>query len=72
MPPRKESPEVEDTEFAALRAHVFAYLADRPDGIREVEIERKLGLSRTQARRVVERLIEEGKARKQGHLYFAT
>ena len=59
-------------EAAALRDRVFAYLADHPDGVRLVEIERQFGLSRLESSRLVRNLKKEGKSRKQNLLYFAT
>ncbi|MBI4339450.1 MAG: hypothetical protein HY680_05805 [Chloroflexi bacterium] len=59
-------------EIAALRDRVFAFLADRPDGVRLVQIERQFGLNRLVSSRVVRSLINEGKSKKQDLLYFAT
>lgn len=58
--------------MAALRDRFFAYLADHPDGVRLVEIQRQFWLSRLGSAQVVRNLIKEWKARKQDLLYFAT
>ncbi len=60
-----------DQEFAALRERVVSLLADHPDGVRLVEIEQQFGLNRFESQRVVNSLIEEGKARRRDRLYFA-
>jgi hypothetical protein len=59
-------------ELASLSLRVFAYLASHPDGTRLRELEREFGLGRFQAARVVRHLMNEGKTKKEGLLYFAT
>jgi hypothetical protein len=59
-------------ELTSLSSRVFEYLANHPDGARLTEVEREFGLGRFQAARVVRHLMNEGKAKKEGLLYFAT
>ena len=79
--PMVEAPEEEEEtvevgevteEFTTLAGRVFEYLANHPDGRRLTELQQEFGLGRFQAARVVKNLINEGKARKQNLLYFAT
>jgi hypothetical protein len=82
-PPVKEAIEEEEEEEdgaeareatpepGALQDRVFGYLADHPDGVRLVAIEQEFRLNRLESNRVVRFLIEEGKAEKQGRVYFA-
>jgi hypothetical protein len=59
-------------ELDSLSLRVFAYLANHPDGTRLRDLEREFGLGRFQAARVVRHLMNEGKTKKEGLLYFAT
>ena len=53
---------------------VFSYLADHPDGLRLVEFEEHFGTPRIRLKDILNRLIEENKARKDDErkLFFAT
>jgi len=55
-----------------LRSRVFWFLADDPNGVRLVEIERRFRLSRLEASRVVKSLIGDGKVKKRERFYYAT
>lgn len=59
-------------ESLTLRDRIFARLADYPDGVPLVQIEREFGLRRLAASRLVRSLIEDGKAQKRERRYFAT
>jgi small-conductance mechanosensitive channel len=59
-------------ELASLGRRFFEYLANHPAGTRLTELEHGFGLGRFQAARVIRHLMNEGKAKKQGLLYFAT
>ena len=56
---------------ASLRDRVFSHLADRPDGVRLVDIEGEFGVGRFEAIRLLKDLMEEGNAEKRDLLYFA-
>lgn len=53
---------------------VFSYLADHPDGLRLVELEEHFGTPRIRLKDILNRLIDENKARKDDErkLFFAT
>lgn len=53
---------------------VFSYLADHPDGLRLVELEEHFGTLRIRLKDILNRLIEQNKARKDDErkLFFAT
>ena len=55
----------------SLRDRVFSHLADRPDGVRLVDIEGEFGVGRFEAIRLLKDLMEEGNAEKRDLLYFA-
>ena len=56
---------------ASLRDRVFSHLADRPDGVRLVDIEGEFGVGRFEAIRLLKDLMDEGNAEKRDLLYFA-
>ena len=56
---------------AALRAQVFEYLANHPDGVRMTELEQEFGIARIQMAKVVKSLIDKNKIEKRALLYFA-
>ena len=66
--------EIAEEHERALVPAVFAFLADRPDGVRLVELEEHFGIPRIRLALLVNRLIEGNKARKdeERKLYFAT
>lgn len=69
---RRPSRKGRKPKAAALPDRVFAYLADHPDGVGLMEIERRFQLGRPEASRVLKSLMGEGKSKKQGLLYVAT
>ncbi len=58
-------------EAAELQQRVFEYLADHPDGIKMVEMEREFGIARIQMARILKNLISDNKVAKRELLYFA-
>jgi alpha-D-ribose 1-methylphosphonate 5-triphosphate synthase subunit PhnG len=56
---------------AALRAQVFEYLANHPDGTKLVELAEEFGVARIQMAKVVRNLMDENKIEKRALLYFA-
>lgn len=79
--PRAKAEETSPTGAATCEPHrvppdeaVFGYLADHPDGVRLVELEDHFGTLRIRLAPILNRLIQENKARKdvEHKLYFAT
>jgi len=69
-PPAKEAVGI-TPEAATLSNQVFQYLANHPDGVKLVELEKEFGVTRIEMVRVVKSLMGENKIKKLALYYFA-
>ena len=62
--------EVVSEEKARLEEEILSLIGECPEGIRLVEIAERTGVARIKAGNVTRMLVDEGKIRKEGLLYF--
>ncbi len=74
--PVKEAAEEEEEEEEAappemgMEERVLEFIERHPEGVRVSDMEDPLGVARTRLGVIAKRLLEEGKVRKEGNLYF--
>ena len=54
-----------------IRERVLAYLVEHPEGLRLADLEEYFGMARIQMARMLRKMIDENKVRKEDLLYFA-
>ncbi len=62
--------EVLPEEKVRLEEEILHLIGEHPEGIRLVEIAERTGVARIKAGNVTRMLVDEGKIRKEGLLYF--
>ena len=58
------------TEGMKLEEQILTLINEHPEGIKLTEIEKALGVARIKAGNITRVLVDEGKVRKEGLLYF--
>ena len=70
LSPRPRADFVETPTVSKLTKRALAYIDARPEGVRVGAIEGVLGVARIRLGIIAKRLLQEGKVRQEGNLYF--